>query len=246
VNRLAVEQSQVTMRSPYLDNDLVALLYRASPEVRASETTTLRLIADGNARLASIFTDRGYGGTSNPLVAKAARMYYELSFLSEYAYDYGMPQWVASIDHLFSFLHLERLFLGRHKFYHFRIWYRDQLSSYVKEILLDPRTLARPLVNRTSLERVVREHTEGLRNHTTTITRMLTMELVHRLLVDHAPSQNTARLDAEAEMIVTAAGSPDPVRNARATTTDDASSYDRGALPDRAGDPLPEFPAGLL
>jgi asparagine synthase (glutamine-hydrolysing) len=43
VNRLAVEQSQVTMRSPYLDNDLVGLLYRASPEVRASEATAPRL-----------------------------------------------------------------------------------------------------------------------------------------------------------------------------------------------------------
>jgi asparagine synthase (glutamine-hydrolysing) len=245
VNRLAVEQSQVTMRSPYLDNDLVELLYRASPEVRASEATTLRLIADGNPRLAAIFTDRGYGGTSNPFVAKAARMYYELSFLSEYAYDYGMPQWVASIDHLFSFLHLERLFLGRHKFYHFRIWYRDQLSSYVKEILLDPRTLARPLVNRASLETVVREHTEGLRNHTTAITRMLTMELVHRLLVDHAPSQNTEHLDADAGPVVTSAGWPDPVQNARVTMTDDASPRDRGAFPERAGDARPGSPADL-
>jgi asparagine synthase (glutamine-hydrolysing) len=203
VNRLAVEQSQVTMRSPYLDNDLVALLYQASPQVRASEATALRLIADGNPRLASIFTDRGYGGTSNPLVARAARMYHELSFLAEYAYDYGMPQWIASIDHLFSFLHLARLFLGRHKFYHFRVWYRDQLSSYVKEVLLDPRTLARPLMNRASLETMVREHTEGLCNHTTAITRMLTMELVQRLFIDHAPSLPAGRVDADARMAAT-------------------------------------------
>ena len=198
VNRLAVEQSQVTMRSPYLDNDLVALLYRASPGVRSSEATALRLIADGNPRLASIFTDRGYGGTTNPLVSKASRMYHELSFLAEYAYDYGMPQWVASIDHLFSYLHPERLFLGRHKFYHFRVWYRDQLSSYVKEVLLDPRTLSRPYVRRASVEAMVREHTAGLRNHTTAITRMLTMELVQRLFIDHAPSPSAVRVDAEA------------------------------------------------
>ena len=200
VNRLAVEQSQVTMRSPYLDNDLMALLYRASPKVRASEATALRLIADGNPHLAAIFTDRGYGGTTNPVLAKAARMYHEISFLAEYAYDYGMPQWIATIDHRLSFLHLERLFLGRHKFYHFRVWYRDQLAPFVQEILLDPRTLARPHVNRAGLETVVREHTAGRSNHTTAITRMLTLELVHRLFVDGPPSRPAGQVDADAEV----------------------------------------------
>jgi len=42
-------------------------------------------------------------------------------------------------DHLVSWLHLERLFLGRHKYYHFRVWYRDALSKYVREMLLDER-----------------------------------------------------------------------------------------------------------
>jgi asparagine synthase (glutamine-hydrolysing) len=198
VNRLAVEQSQVTMRSPYLDNDLMALLYRASPAVRASEGTAMRLITDGNPRLAAIFTDRGYGGTTNATVSKVVRMYHELSFLAEYAYDYGMPQWVASIDHLFSFLHLERLFLGRHKFYHFRVWYRDQLSSFVKEVLLDPRTLARPYVDRRGLETAVGEHTGGRRNHTLTITRMLTLELVLRRFVDQVPVLSASSVDAPA------------------------------------------------
>ena len=54
----------------------------------------------------------------------------------------GMPQWVAQIDHLFGWLHLERIWLGRHKIFHFRVWYRDQLAKYVREILFDPRSLA--------------------------------------------------------------------------------------------------------
>jgi hypothetical protein len=157
-----------------------------------------------------------------------------------------MPQWVAKIDHLFSFLHLERLFLGRHKFYHFRVWYRDQLSSYVKEVLLDPRTLARPMVSRASLETMVREHTEGLRNHTTAITRMLTMELVQRLLIDNAPLRNTAPRDTGAGTVVTSAGWPDPVRNAGVTITGDASLRDRSAFPKRAGESSPGSPADAL
>jgi asparagine synthase (glutamine-hydrolysing) len=108
----------------------------------------------------------------------------EFTFKAEYAYDYGMPQWVARVDHLFSTFHLERLFLGRHKYYHFRVWYRDALSDYVREMLLDPRTLSRPYIERRALETMVRGHLEGNRNYTTEIHKVLTLELLHRLFLD--------------------------------------------------------------
>ena len=50
--RLAVEQSQLTLRSPYLDNDLVALIYRAPSELFSSKEPSLRLIHEGNPLLA--------------------------------------------------------------------------------------------------------------------------------------------------------------------------------------------------
>ena len=95
-----------------------------------------------------------------------------------------MPQWVATIDHAFARLHLERLFLGRHKFYHFRVWYRDALAPYVRETLLDPRTLARPYLVRNRLESMVRAHINGERNYTSAIHKVLTLELVHRCFID--------------------------------------------------------------
>ena len=108
----------------------------------------------------------------------------EFTFKAEYAYDYGMPQWVARVDHLFSPFHLERIFLGRHKYYHFRVWYRDALSEYVREILLDPRTLSRPYLHRSMVEAVVQGHLKGGRNYTSEIHKLLTLELLHRLFVD--------------------------------------------------------------
>ena len=95
-----------------------------------------------------------------------------------------MPQWLARIDHLLSPFRLERLFLGRHKFYHFRVWYRDALSRYVREMLLDPRTLSRPYLERKGLEAVVRGHLKGDRNYTTELHTVLTLELLHRLFLD--------------------------------------------------------------
>jgi hypothetical protein len=47
-SRFALERSQLTLRSPYLDNELVALAFRA-PQGAALETPlALRLIADGD------------------------------------------------------------------------------------------------------------------------------------------------------------------------------------------------------
>ncbi len=180
---LALEQTQLTVRSPFLDNEFVKTAYRAPhalhglpPEVR------LRLIADANPALARIRSDRGVAARG--LFGLATRGLLEFTFKSEYAYDYGMPQWVAGIDHAFSGLHLERLFLGRHKFAHFRVWYRDALSEYVRQMLLDSRTLSRPYLDRKGVEATLQGHIRGDRNYTNEIHKLLTLELLHRLFLD--------------------------------------------------------------
>jgi asparagine synthase (glutamine-hydrolysing) len=181
---LALEQTQLPQRSPYLDNDFVKTVFRAPASTLTSNDISLRLIADGDAALSRIRTDRGLAGTQSRLPSMITQGVLEFTFKAEYAYDYGMPQWVAQTDHLLTPLHLERLFLGRHKFCHFRIWYRDALAGYVRELLLDPRTLSRPYVNRNRLEAMVSSHLKGDRNYTTVIHKMLTLELVHRLILD--------------------------------------------------------------
>jgi asparagine synthase (glutamine-hydrolysing) len=181
---LALEQTQLTVRSPYLDNDLVQTVFRAPESALAGNDMSLRLIAAGDPALLRICTDRGLAGASGPLSAAAFRHFQEFTFKAEYAFDLGMPQSVARIDHLLSRLHLERLFLGRHKFHHFRVWYRDALSRYVREMLLDPRTLSRPYLQRKGLEAVVQGHLKGDRNYTTEIHKVLTLEHLHRLFLD--------------------------------------------------------------
>ena len=177
---LGLEQTQVGVRAPYLDNEVVKLVYRAPGSVTTNEQGRLRLIRDGNPALAALRTDRGIGDGGNALV----HGFLEFLFKAEYAYDYGMPQWVAQVDHLFAPLHLERLWLGRHKVFHFRVWYRDQLSEYVRDMLLDRRSLSRPYVERAAVERIVKDHLKGNRNYTIEIQRLLTLELTHRLFLD--------------------------------------------------------------
>ena len=179
---LSLEQSQLSVRSPFLDNDFVRTVYR-SPQILDSDVR-LRLIGEGDPALAALRTDRGYGGKSGRLLGAAFRGAKEFTFKAEYAYDYGMPQWASRIDSSLSALHLERLFLGRHKLLHFRVWYRDALAGYVRQMLLDPKTLARPYLERKGVEAVVNGHLNGGRNHTTEIHKLLSLELLHRQFLD--------------------------------------------------------------
>jgi asparagine synthase (glutamine-hydrolysing) len=182
-NRMVSEQSQVTMRTPYLDNELTALMYRLQADVRKDKQMSLRLIS-GDPAVAKFPTDRGLQAKPIFLFSPIKHFICEFSAKAEYAYDYGMPQWLARLDHLFRFMHFEKLFLGRHKFNHYRVWYRDDLSDYVKTILLDSRTLTRPYLNKKTVEDIVKAHTSGNRNYTTEITQLLSVELIQRLLIE--------------------------------------------------------------
>lgn len=186
---LALEQTQLSVRSPFLDNDVVRAAFRApnskivTSDLFENDNACSRLIADGSPELHRLPTDRGLGA-ENGWASRVNRIILEFSFKAEYAYDYGMPQWLAKVDHAFKPLHLERLFLGRHKFCHYRVWYRDQLANYVREVLLDPKTLSRPYCTPAAVKRIVSDHLSGAANYTTDIHKLLTIELQHRLLID--------------------------------------------------------------
>ncbi len=135
---LALEQTQYSVRTPFLDNDLVRTAFRAPDSAPSATEFSLRLIAEGNRDLVNIPTDRGLAGERGPFSQAVAHAILEFLFKAEYAYDMGMPQWLARLDPVLSPLRLERLFLGRHKIFHFRTWYRDALAGYLRETLPRP------------------------------------------------------------------------------------------------------------
>jgi asparagine synthase (glutamine-hydrolysing) len=182
-SKFAVERSQLTYRTPYFDNDLVALAYQ-TPAKLLHNGPALRLIADGNPALGRIGTDRGLAFRSVPGFNRALHWYQEFTFKAEYAYDYRMPQWLARIDHALAPLHLERLFIGRHKFHHFRVWYRDELSPWLREMLLDPDARSRPYLRPNCLEKILKAHGSGQRNYAFEIHKILTLEFIQRKLVE--------------------------------------------------------------
>ncbi len=183
--RLSIERSQVTIRTPYFDNELVALSYQAPAEALSYEPA-LRLIAEAKPCLRGLGTDRAIGVRTLPGLGRGRHWMQQFTYKAEYAYDYGMPQWLARIDGMVAPLHLERLFLGRHKYYHFRLWYRDHLNKYLQQVLLDERSLQRPHIRGKLVERMIRAHVGGQGNYTLEIHRLLTAELIQRTLIEIA------------------------------------------------------------
>ncbi|HTD67335.1 MAG TPA: asparagine synthase-related protein [Candidatus Limnocylindria bacterium] len=188
--RFAVERSQIKVRSPFLDHDLVALSFQAPPESATSLEPSLRLIAKGDPQLARIPTDRGVtwpppGRTVNRL----RRAFHDYVAKAEYAYDYGMPDWLARMDRSVSRLHLEKLFLGRQKFCHFRSWYRGPLADCVREVLFDARARSRSYLAPSAIENAVGTHLRADGNRTIELHKLLSLELIHRTLLC-APEMN--------------------------------------------------------
>lgn len=181
---LRLEESQVAVRTPFLDNELVRAAYLGSSFADRGTEFCLRLIADGNPELALLRTDLGLGGAPGLLPASVRYRAKKFGFRLEYAYSDGMPDWLVRIERLLGPLGIERRVLGRNKFAHYRVWFRDNLAQYLRETLLDERSLARPYLNRRFLRTMVETHVAGTANFTKELHQVLTLELLQRTLTD--------------------------------------------------------------
>lgn len=180
--RFAAERSQLTPRSPFLDNELVELAFRIPKSLEGDPRPLLALITRGNRSLDAVRTDRALRANLG-ILGRFQREWQEFTAKAEYAYDYGMPTWLVKADRLLSPLHLERLFLGRHKFYHYRIWYRDQLKDALRSGAYD-RPL--PFYRDGVPAALIRDHTTGRSNRTIELHKLLTLQLTDRLLTGQA------------------------------------------------------------
>lgn len=186
--KIVLEQSQMVFRSPYMDNELVELMYQAPVGIRASNKPQRRIIRECNTALSAIITDRGYSENANPLVAKVLEGYYYALFKADYTYLFALPHWMTKVDSMLKSIGVAQRILGAQKFEGYRMWFRDELSSYVREILLDHRTLNRSYCEKKALEDMVHKHTRGTHNYMNEINKAMSLELMHRVLIDSQAS----------------------------------------------------------
>jgi asparagine synthase (glutamine-hydrolysing) len=185
---LAAGRSQVTFRTPYLDNDLVELAFRAPAPSRQSPDAALKLVIDHRHALSRIPTDRGIVGMDRGLGHLMRRIYAEVTFKLDYLHKEGLPTRLAPFDPLLGYLSKTGV-LGLHKYLPFRLWYRRELSTYIRDVLTDERTSRLPYFSRTFIDSMLRDHIGGTRNYVREINAVLTLEAADRLIVRAAPAR---------------------------------------------------------
>ena len=78
---LAAARSELTFRTPYLDNHLVELAFKAPSRARRSPSAAFRLIRAMNERLAAIPTDQGSTATAEGTFQQLARrLHFRVTF----------------------------------------------------------------------------------------------------------------------------------------------------------------------
>jgi len=175
----ASAKSQLTFRTPYLDNDLVALTYRAPDSVRRSAGSALQLVRHANPRLGTIPTDRAVVADGSGPGYLLKRLFAELTFKFDYMHKEapprGLVQFLAALDKMGL--------LGRHKWLPYRLWFQNELSQYVGAALSDPATCRMPFWNQRALATMADEHVSGKKNYVREINAVLTLAAVDRLLL---------------------------------------------------------------
>ena len=187
----AASRSQLSFRTPYLDNEIVALAYRVPESFRSSSLPSLSLIKNSSTILSNIPTDMGEMGNTRGFAAASRRILSKTAFKLDYFNNEGLPHWLSPFDSFFRRLNSSLGILGLHKFLHYRSWFQRELATYVNEILRDARTQQSWLWNRAFLEHIAKEHTGGRKNYVLEIDAILTLEAVERLLFRRLPRDLT-------------------------------------------------------
>ena len=176
--RVSVEQSQVTLRTPYMDNELVKLMYQATPALRSSRDLQARYVKEKGHDLSDVPTNMGRVREKRQPMDRVAYGLYWALFKTEYIYLYSMPHWLTRLDRKLEKLRPERIVVGRQKFEGYRVWFKTHLADFLRDSLLNPQAHCTDFFDKAWLARVVGRHTAGTHNYIFEINKMLTVELI--------------------------------------------------------------------
>jgi asparagine synthase (glutamine-hydrolysing) len=184
---LRAGQSQLTIRCPYLDNEIVALAYRAPKELRRAAKPAIRLIERTKSVLSKTPTDMGLLGQPQLLQGMVRRVAAKVGCKIDYLASEGFPPTLRFLDSLVTNLASVVRVAGTHKYLRYRIWFRHQLSEYVRDAISDVRARQSPLWNSKFLGRMVDDHIAGRANYVRELGSVITLGAVERLLFQARP-----------------------------------------------------------
>ena len=182
---VAACRSQVTFRTPYLDNEIVALAFRAPESLRRSPVPALRFVNNNDPALGRIPTDRGDAGKNRGVASILRRFIAEATFKLDYYNSDGLPHLLSPLDPVLRRVSSGLGILELHKYLPYRHWFRRELAAHISEILADAQTRRMPFWNPGFLESMADDHIRGRKNYVREINAVLTLQAVERLLIQN-------------------------------------------------------------
>jgi asparagine synthase (glutamine-hydrolysing) len=176
--RLAVEQAAVTMRTPYMDNDLVKLMYCAPKGSRAAGDLQERYVKERAPEFARFVTNLGRFSSTSPMLTKLCYYPFWAMFKVEYTYLYATPHWLTRLDRALASWHLEKLLSGRQKWEGYRIWMKTHFDGFLRDTLSNSQADYTRFFDYKAVNQMVERHTAGTHNYFDEINRALTTELI--------------------------------------------------------------------
>jgi asparagine synthase (glutamine-hydrolysing) len=189
---VAAGRSQLTFRTPYLDNELVALAYRAPERLRKSSLLASRLVKATSAALSKIPTDRGFVSDNSGLEFLFRRFFAEATFKIDYYNSEGLPYFFSSLDPMLRRVSSNLGILGLHKYLPYRHWFRKELAPTVMEKLSTDRVRHAPWWKEKAPEMCARAHISGRGNYVRELNAVLTLEAIDRLFFGEVPREASA------------------------------------------------------
>jgi asparagine synthase (glutamine-hydrolysing) len=179
----AASRSQVTFRTPYLDNEIVALAYQAPRSLFKSSLPALRFVKENKPVLGQIPTDRGLTVGNRAFAASFRSFSCEAAIKLDYFYSQGLPRRLSRLDPLFGRVLSGLGISGLHKCLRYRSWFQRELSEYVSGVVTAAQSRQSQFWNSSFLEGMAREHIAGHKNYVYEIDAVITLEAVERLLL---------------------------------------------------------------
>jgi asparagine synthase (glutamine-hydrolysing) len=178
---LAAGRSQLRFRTPYLDNELVSLMFQAPDEMRKSSLPSFNLVRANHPALADIPTDRGFAGNNSGMTFLWRRAFAETTFKLDYYSTAGLPRPVSAFNPFFRPVVNKLKIAGLHKFLRYSAWFRNEMAPWVREVVSDSSVRSSAIWNPAFLKTLAEDHIRGRNDFSAEINAVMTLEAVERL-----------------------------------------------------------------
>jgi asparagine synthase (glutamine-hydrolysing) len=184
---LAAGRSQISFRTPYLDNELVALAYQCPASLKKSSLPAMRLVKAFSPTLDRIPTDRGFISDRSDLEIFCRRAFAEVTFKLDYCSNAGLPRPFGLLDPVFKPVVNALGIAGLHKFLKYSTWFRGALAPFVTEKITAAQKTPNGFWNAPALGQLTRQHLSGRKDYPSEINAALTLESLERQLFRELP-----------------------------------------------------------